>query len=53
MMQKTLVLYIGEGFEIRPFRIFDLPSAHWPRALSQIQKGLFSDPSPILCVLWI
>jgi hypothetical protein len=42
-------LYLGEGFENIPFQIFDLfpwPTSH--RLGSQIQKGLFLDPSPIL-----
>jgi hypothetical protein len=41
-------LYLGEGFENRPFKNFDpFPWATGLRLRSQIWKGLFSDPSPI------
>ncbi len=41
-------LYLGERSENRPFEIFDaFPWVTGLRLRSQIQKGLFSDPSPI------
>jgi hypothetical protein len=44
----TAGLYIGEGSEKRPFRIFDpFPRPTGLKPGSQIWKGLFSDPSPI------
>ncbi len=46
--KNNLVLYVREGFENRPFWIFDpFPRPTGLRSRSQIWKGLFSDPFPI------
>jgi hypothetical protein len=50
----TAGLYIGEGSENRPFRIFDpFPRPTGLKPGSQIWKGLFSDPSPIQKFLFL
>ncbi len=44
----TASLYVREGFENRHFQIFELfPRPTCLELRSQIQKGLFSDPSPL------
>ncbi len=44
----TACLYVREGFENRPLRIFELfPQPTCLELRSQIQKGLFSNPSTI------